>query len=87
MAPIVLVKRLKRKFPVDVVKAVVLFGVQKLGYDQPTVDQTSVLRAFLLGEDVFASLPTGSEKSLASLGRQPSVSTAIFFSSIIACIV
>ena len=45
MASIVLVKRLKRKFPVDVVKAAVLFGVQKLRYDQPTVDQTSVLRA------------------------------------------
>ena len=45
------------------VKAAVLFGVQKLGYDEPTVDQTSILRAFLLG-DVFASLPTGSGKSL-----------------------
>ena len=59
-----LVKRLKREFPVDVVKATVLYGVQKLGYDQPTVDQSSILQAFLLGQDVFASLPTGSGKSL-----------------------
>ena len=43
MASKVLVKWLKREFSVDVVKAAVLYGVQKLGYDQPTVDQSSSL--------------------------------------------
>ena len=28
----------------DVVTAAVLYGVQKLGYDQPTVDQSSILQ-------------------------------------------
>ena len=36
MASKVLVKRLMREFSVDVVKAAVLFGIQKLGYDQLT---------------------------------------------------
>ena len=33
----------KARVSVDVVKAAVLYGVQKLGYDQPTVDQSSTL--------------------------------------------
>ena len=60
----VMISRLKQEYPVDVVKTAVLYSVQKLGYDQPTADQSSILRAFLLGKDVFACLPTGSGKSL-----------------------
>jgi len=60
----VCVKRLREKFPVEVVKAAVLFGVQALGYDEPTDEQMHILRAFLVGSDVFACLPTGSGKSL-----------------------
>ena len=48
MASKVLVKWLKREFSVDVVKAAVLYGVQKLGYDQPTVDQSSILQDIIL---------------------------------------
>ncbi len=50
----------------DGVKSAVLFSIQKLGYDQPTVDQSSILQPFLLEEDVFASL-----------GRSPFVSIAV----------
>ena len=60
----VCVKRLREKFPVEVVKAAVLYGVQALGYDEPTEEQMRILRAFLVGSDVFACLPTGSGKSL-----------------------
>ena len=34
------------KFPVEVVKAAVLYGVQALGYDEPTEEQMHILRAF-----------------------------------------
>ena len=54
MASKVLVKRLKREFSVDVVKAAVLYGVQKLGYDQPTVDQSSILQ-----DNIFANTTNG----------------------------
>ena len=38
--------------------------VQKMGYDRPTDDQKKAVEAFVLGKDVFISLPTGSGKSL-----------------------
>ena len=60
----VCVKRLREKFPVEVVKAAVLFGMQALGYDEPTDQQMHILQAFWFGSDVFACLPTGSGKSL-----------------------
>ena len=47
------VKRLRERFPVEVVKAAVLFGVQALGYDEPTEEQMHILRAFsFVGSDV-----------------------------------
>ena len=56
-----------RKVPVEVVKAAVLFGVQALGYDEPTEEQMHILRAFCLLEVMFllsSKLPTGSGKYL-----------------------
>ena len=38
----------------DVVKAAVLYGAQKLGYDQPTVDQSSILQ-----DNIFANTTNG----------------------------
>ena len=32
--------------------------VQKMGYDRPTDDQKKAVEAFVLGKDVFISLPT-----------------------------
>ena len=60
----VCVKRLRETFSVEVVNTAMLFGVQKLGYDEPTDEQKHILQAFLAGKDVFACLPTGSGKSL-----------------------
>ena len=60
----VCVKRLRETFSVEVVKTAVLFGVQKLGYGEPTDEQKLILQAFLAGKAFFACLPTGSGKSL-----------------------
>ena len=35
-----------------------------MGYDRATDDQKEAVKAFVLGKDVFVSLPTGSGKSL-----------------------
>ena len=43
---------------------ILLSVVQKMGYDRPTDDQKKAVEAFVLGKDVFISLPTGSGKSL-----------------------
>ena len=43
---------------------ILLSVVQKIGYDRPTDDQKKAVEAFVLGKDVFISLPTGSRKSL-----------------------
>ena len=45
---------------------ILLSVVQKMGYeyDRPTDDQKKTVEAFVLGKDVFISLPTGSGKSL-----------------------
>ena len=56
---------------------VLLSAVQKMGYDRATGDQKEAVKAFVLGKDVFVSLPTGSGKSLCysclipSLVNQP----------------
>ena len=47
------VKRLRERFPAEVVKAVVLFGVQALGYDEPTEEQMHILQAFFCLEVMF----------------------------------
>ena len=64
----VCVKRLRERFPVEVVKAAVLFGVQALGYDQPTEEQMHILRAFFfVGSDVSPVFLPGMESICAML--------------------
>jgi len=63
----VCVKRLREKLPVEVVKAAVLFGVQALGYNEPTDEQMHILRAFLVGSDVFTCFPPRVESPCATL--------------------
>ena len=36
---------------------ILLSVVQKMGYDRPTVDEKKAVEAFVLGKDVFISLP------------------------------
>ena len=48
----------------DNIEAAMTASVEALGYDKLTRNQNKVLRSFLSGSDVFASLPTGSGKSL-----------------------
>ena len=43
---------------------VLLSAVQKMGYDRASDDQKEAVKAFVLGKDVFVSLPTGSGNSL-----------------------
>ena len=43
---------------------ILLSFVQKMGYGCPADDQKKTAEAFVLGKDVFISLPTGSGKSL-----------------------
>ena len=50
--------------PAETVDIAILHAVQKLGYDRPTPEQAVDVREFLLGKDVFVSLPTGGGKSL-----------------------
>ena len=38
--------------------------VQKMGYNRATDDQKKAVAAFVLGKDIFVSLPTASGKSL-----------------------
>jgi ATP-dependent DNA helicase RecQ len=45
-------------------EAAMTASAKALGYGQLTNNQRKVLRSFLLGSDVFASLPTGSGKPL-----------------------
>ena len=39
-------------------------AVQQLGYEQATQEQREAMKNFVLGKDVFVSLPTGSGKTL-----------------------
>ena len=48
----------------DNIKAAMTASAEALGYDKLTINQSKALWSFLLGSDVFASLPTGSGKSL-----------------------
>ena len=43
---------------------IILATFRRIGYEKPTDDQASAIRAFMSGRDVFVMLPTGSGKSL-----------------------
>ena len=45
-------------------RRIFLSVIQNMGYDRPTDDQREAVEAFVIGKDVFVSLPTGSDKSL-----------------------
>ena len=45
-------------------RLIFLSVIQNMGYDRPTDDQREAVESFVLGKDVFVSLPTGSGKSL-----------------------
>ena len=45
-------------------RRIFLSVIQNMGYDRLTDDQRKAVEAFVLGKDVFVSLPTGSGKSL-----------------------
>ena len=42
----------------------VCLAAQALGYDSDTPEQRLVIESFVMGQDMFVSLPTGSGKSL-----------------------
>ena len=60
----VLIPRLKCSVPSEAVDSSIMHAVQELGYNHATPEQGQAIREFLLGRDVFVSLPTGEGKSL-----------------------
>ena len=38
---------------------IILATCRRIGYEKPTDDQASAIRAFMSGRDVFVMLPTG----------------------------
>ena len=57
------IPRLKCSVPSEAVDGAIMYAVQELGYDRATPEQGKSIREFLLGRDVFVSLPTGEGKS------------------------
>lgn len=57
------VPRLRATFHQSDVKLTVQVAVQKLGYEQPTSDQSKVIEAFISRKDVLVCLLTSSGKS------------------------
>ena len=44
-------------------ETVVVMAVRKLGYIEPTLEQSNALQAFVRGNDILVYLPTGTGKS------------------------
>ncbi len=64
MAAEMFVPRQKRCFAREAVKEVIGTAVRELGYERPTNEQEYAVSNFLLGRDVFVTVPTGGGKSL-----------------------
>lgn len=58
------IPRVKCSVSSESVDSSIAYAVQKLGYDRATPAQSIAIHQFLLGQDVFVSLPTGEGKSL-----------------------
>ena len=59
MSEFVVVPRLELEVNLEDVNATVEVAVRRLGYDSPTTQQKEAVTAFVKGNDVFVSLPTG----------------------------
>jgi len=59
MSEFVVVPRLELEVNLEDVSAAVEVAVRRLGYDSPTTQQKKAVTAFVKGNDVFVSLPTG----------------------------
>ena len=70
--PPVFVPRLNSLFSERDVENAIIMAIRRLGYNEPTSEQSQVLQAFLRGKNVLVCLPTGTGKSLsyASLLRE-----------------
>ena len=64
MSEVVVVPRLELVVNLEDVSAAIEVAVRRLGYDSPTTQQKEAVTAFVKGNDVFVSLPTGGGKSL-----------------------
>ena len=60
----VFVPRLNSLFSERDVENAIIMAVRRLGYNEPTSEQSQALQAFLRGKDVLVCLPTGTGKSL-----------------------
>ena len=58
------VPRLQDVFSVECLNNAILRAFVQLGYDKPSDDRYKAIKEFVLGRDVFVSLPTGAGKSL-----------------------
>ena len=64
MSEVVVVPRLELEVNLEDVSAAIEVAVRRLGYDSPTSQQKETVTAFVKGNDVFVSLPTGGGKSM-----------------------
>ena len=60
----VFVPRLNSLFSEKDVENAIIMAVRRLGYNEPTSEQSQALQAFVRGKDVLVCLPTGTGKSL-----------------------
>ena len=63
--PPVFVPRLNSFFSERDVENAIIMAIRRLGYNEPTSEQSQTLQAFLRGKNVLVCLPTGTGKSLS----------------------